>query len=308
MTQKFYIRVRGWDKYQHYKDRNPPWIKLHQELLTSLTWTLADDASRVLMVAIMLLASRTENKVPANPDYLKRVAYLHQAPDLSQLVHLEFIEIIDDSGQVVTDASKALASARPETEEETETYKPEKQKPSRAKARAELTDVRYKDFIEDWHKYFEHTNPGSTFKPGEADFAIFKQFLREHPEVDRERFRKCLNHRAKSPISHTKPARYWMLRILEFEQGPLDKFWEPIKQGNGNGHSVNKADQRITDVHESSNRVFESDPAVSGNTANRLQNQNPGRGIAPVAGHTERLLVSGVRPGNAAPDKKPAKV
>ena len=29
-------RVKEWDTYQHYKDRNPPWIKLHFALLTSL--------------------------------------------------------------------------------------------------------------------------------------------------------------------------------------------------------------------------------------------------------------------------------
>jgi len=32
------LKVKNWEKYQHYKDRNPPWIKLHFELLTSADW------------------------------------------------------------------------------------------------------------------------------------------------------------------------------------------------------------------------------------------------------------------------------
>jgi len=27
------LRVKNWGKFQHYKDRNPPWIKLHRGLL-----------------------------------------------------------------------------------------------------------------------------------------------------------------------------------------------------------------------------------------------------------------------------------
>jgi hypothetical protein len=28
-----YLRVKNWSEFQHYKDRNPPWIKLHRTLL-----------------------------------------------------------------------------------------------------------------------------------------------------------------------------------------------------------------------------------------------------------------------------------
>ena len=28
-----HLRVRNWERYQHYKERNPPWIKLYVELL-----------------------------------------------------------------------------------------------------------------------------------------------------------------------------------------------------------------------------------------------------------------------------------
>ena len=36
-----YFTVRNWRKFQHYTDRNPPWIKLHFEMLSSADWVVA---------------------------------------------------------------------------------------------------------------------------------------------------------------------------------------------------------------------------------------------------------------------------
>jgi hypothetical protein len=110
-----FIRVKEWETYQHYKDRNPPWIKLHRGTLTSNTWVSLDDASRVLAIAIMLLAAEKGNRIPAKPDYLKRVAYLHSEPDLRPLVEVGFIELVEENGET---ASTLQATARPERETE----------------------------------------------------------------------------------------------------------------------------------------------------------------------------------------------
>ena len=109
-------KIKEWDTYQHYKDRNPPWIKLHFALLTSRTWVSLDDASRVLAVASMLLASRTEGVIDASEAglaYLQRLAYLNSPPDLKPLIDSEFLVPL-------ADASNLHANARPETETETE--------------------------------------------------------------------------------------------------------------------------------------------------------------------------------------------
>lgn len=92
------IRVKRWDDYQHYKKGSrstPPWIKLHNSTLSSRTWVMLDDASRVLAVAIMMLASRHDNRIPLDPEYIQRVAYLSCPPDFDPLVNVDFIEIID---------------------------------------------------------------------------------------------------------------------------------------------------------------------------------------------------------------------
>lgn len=107
-----FISIVNWAQHQHYKDRNPPWIKLHRELLTSETWVSSSNEDRVLAIAIMMLAAECGNRVPANTRYIQRRAYLEKEPDLSGLIALKFIEIIEENDV----ASKPQASARPESE------------------------------------------------------------------------------------------------------------------------------------------------------------------------------------------------
>jgi hypothetical protein len=104
-----YLEVKNWQKFQHYKDRNPPWIKLHFEIMTSEDWVMLADASKLLAVVCMMIASRNEGRVPNNPHYIKRVAYLDAAPDLQPLINSGFLI------KLLADDSELLADARPET-------------------------------------------------------------------------------------------------------------------------------------------------------------------------------------------------
>ena len=112
-------RIRNWDKYQHYRDRNPPWVKLHFSLLSSADWVTLSDADRVLLVVCMLLASKSGGEVPGDPGYIQRVAYLPKRPNLENLIRCGFL-VCDDASMMLADASTMLADARPETETETE--------------------------------------------------------------------------------------------------------------------------------------------------------------------------------------------
>ena len=88
--RQFY-EITSWEKYQHYKHRNPPWIKMHKELLTSEAWVMGDSDSRVLMIACMLVAAETDNKIPADGKFLCRRAFLDGPIDFSHLLEIGFI-------------------------------------------------------------------------------------------------------------------------------------------------------------------------------------------------------------------------
>ena len=51
-----YLRVKNWEKFQHYKDRTPPWIKLYRDLLNDYEFSCLQDASKAHLMLIWLLA------------------------------------------------------------------------------------------------------------------------------------------------------------------------------------------------------------------------------------------------------------
>jgi hypothetical protein len=114
------VRIKNWAKYQHYRDRRPPWIKLHFQLLTSKDWACASDAERVLAIACMLIASQSDDPngvFEADPEYFQRVAFLNQVPDFKPLIKRGFLEVLADASNVQAPATKCSS--------ETEAYKQE---------------------------------------------------------------------------------------------------------------------------------------------------------------------------------------
>lgn len=104
------LRVKNWEQFQHYKDRDPSWIKLYRDTLTSEVWVLGNDLSRLLQLASTLLAARYKNAIPLKFDLWRKVAHLDCSPEcftraIEHLVAHDFVEIQG----VEDDASTALA-------------------------------------------------------------------------------------------------------------------------------------------------------------------------------------------------------
>ena len=110
---KYSFQIRNWQQFQHYSHRNPPWIKLHYELLSSADWVILSDASRVLAISCMLVASRHDGMIPENASYLRRVAYLNTEPDFSELLSCGFIidlrDLQADDSTMLADASVSVS-------------------------------------------------------------------------------------------------------------------------------------------------------------------------------------------------------
>jgi len=84
----------------------------------------------------MLIASRYDGKIPANPDYIKRVAYLKKKPNYKPLLLCGFLE--DASG-----CKQMQADARPE----------ERQRREEEEERQRQTRVREEAFESFWGNY-----------------------------------------------------------------------------------------------------------------------------------------------------------
>lgn len=57
------LTPKNWQKFQHYKDRSPPWIKLHRELLDNRDFMTLPIASKALAPLLWLLASESKDGV-----------------------------------------------------------------------------------------------------------------------------------------------------------------------------------------------------------------------------------------------------
>ena len=118
------IRIRGWDRFQHYKDRDPPWVKLYRDLLTTESWVLGTDLSRLVQVASILLAARYSNSIPLNFPLIRKVASLdcNEKQFMEAISHLakDFLEIqqcTEDPKPVAQHASSVLATCPSEAEQ-----------------------------------------------------------------------------------------------------------------------------------------------------------------------------------------------
>ena len=60
-----FFSVTNYDQQQHYKDRGPTWIKLYNRLLDDYGFAQLPDAAKWHLIGIFLLASRHNNRIPA---------------------------------------------------------------------------------------------------------------------------------------------------------------------------------------------------------------------------------------------------
>jgi len=103
LSKKRYFRVKNLEKWQHYKDRNPPWIKLHRDVLNDYAFSCLQDDSKLHLVMIWLLASQMDNRLPWDSDWIANRINANNFVDLDLFLSAGFIEIIgDDSTSVAT--------------------------------------------------------------------------------------------------------------------------------------------------------------------------------------------------------------
>lgn len=91
-----HIRVADWERAQHYKHRNPPWIKLHNEILDSYEVAALPDASKWHLIGIYLLASRCNNYIPDDPAWIGQRIGARSPVDLDALIKTGKIQRMED--------------------------------------------------------------------------------------------------------------------------------------------------------------------------------------------------------------------
>lgn len=91
MPGKGFISVKNFERFQHYKDRNPPWIKLHAAILDDYHFGRLHDASKMHLIGIWILASKTDNRIPCDPEWIGQRIGATAKVDLEVLVSAGFL-------------------------------------------------------------------------------------------------------------------------------------------------------------------------------------------------------------------------
>lgn len=130
--------ITEWAEHQHYKDRDPTWVKLYQKTLTSITWLKADLLARTIMLASLLLAARYKNAIPIDEDVLipalapRSTKWEHLMISLRYLHDSGFLSISDDDGLALTRTGTRARTRSREEEKEEEKEEEERKNPSKS--------------------------------------------------------------------------------------------------------------------------------------------------------------------------------
>jgi hypothetical protein len=142
-TQAKFLQIANLQQLQHYKDRNPPWIKLHAHWLEHYEFQQLPDATKGHFFLIMILASRCGNKIPNDPGWVAARIGANEPVNLSALLGIGVLEPLSPGGprsrqksankgqlslpdastllaERYQDASKVLAQSRAKAEPEAE--------------------------------------------------------------------------------------------------------------------------------------------------------------------------------------------
>lgn len=173
------LKVKGWADFQHYKDRSPPWIKLHKTLLDNFEYQSLPIASRALAPMLWLLASESnDGMIDA---CTKKLAFRLRTSEqeiidgLIPLINNGFF--IDDSYSLADRKQDAM----PETERETEVDKEAKAsmsgEPDDAKPKSEKSESTKSESIEVLQ--FLNTKASRNYRPTEVNLQLIKARLKE---------------------------------------------------------------------------------------------------------------------------------
>jgi len=171
-----YIRIKNLEKFQHYKHRSPPWIRLHRSVLRDHAFGRLQDASKAHLMMLWLLATEYENKVPADLGWLGSILCTTEPINLDELVSAGFIEPCDDAGNALASRTQNVTTEKSRVEKSrVEKYTGESEKTE------ELANPESASLLDDL--FAAQASPAEqASEPINPDETLFELAWQEYPE------------------------------------------------------------------------------------------------------------------------------
>lgn len=123
------LHIRNWEAFQHYRDRDPTWIKVYNRLLDDADFLALPEAAQAQLVKLWLLASRCKNQIREDNRYLTHALHTSKL----------YISVLIKAGFLYQSASESPQSAPDARAVVEQNVTP------RALAREEVPRTTYKD-------------------------------------------------------------------------------------------------------------------------------------------------------------------
>jgi hypothetical protein len=140
------MKIKNWNKFQHFKDRKPPWVKLYRDVLDDIEWYELDPLASKVLVMCWLIASEDDGNLPS----AKTLAFRLRMTEKQTIDCLNKLSHWLEQGDIST-ISERYQSDSLETERETEKEKETEKKRGTKGSRLSADWVLPKDW-EDWAK------------------------------------------------------------------------------------------------------------------------------------------------------------
>lgn len=264
-----FFRVKDWDELQHYKDRAPPWIKLYNHLLDDYEFACLQDASKLHLLLIWLLASRNSNHLPFNEKWIKQRIGVESKVDLKELLEAGFIELepSNNAAHQLTEqvASKPLADGK----HDATTEERERERESRAEGEGEgeqknILSNEVSPVSEIFSYWCQVMNKGSLAKCTKKREAKVKARLKDGYTIEQikqaiDGCSRSSHHMGKNPASNPDGTIYDDLELICRNGEKLEFFARNISVGKV--QQTNAVDDWINESNQdnSQGQVFEHD-------------------------------------------------
>lgn len=115
-----WIVIEHWERYQHYKDRNPPWIKAYTDLLDNPAYLDLTPNRRALLHGLWLMYARSGRELAENTAMIgSRLGQKVTSRDLEALNHAGFIRFSASSRLAACKRPRARSRETEKREEPT---------------------------------------------------------------------------------------------------------------------------------------------------------------------------------------------
>ena len=103
-------KIKNWEKFQHYKDRKPLWIKLYRDILDSRDWAALSGMAAKTLIMVWLIGSEYDGTLPLNDvlAFRLRIKISDLEKCIQELIDNEFIIESEEAPKSEKTTSKEL--------------------------------------------------------------------------------------------------------------------------------------------------------------------------------------------------------